>query len=299
MLEPFRELLSQVAPDATLLSVEPLVGGISATMNVVTFLDRQGSLARCVAREPGHWQDAESVAQEFAVIAALATGGLPVPRPFGLATTASGRPVMFLEYVEGRPELAPTDPESFVDQFADQLAEIHGFDYRQLPYEERATTDSPVPKAWQGPNHAQREPEVRAALDGWDHERDRNAPVLRHGDFWPGNLLWRDGRIAAVIDWEEWQVAEPLYDLAICRLDLAWILGWEAAERFTHRYLSRRPISTAALAAYDLCAALRPMGNMDEWAQAYPALGRPDLTLPKLEQVHQAFVDQALRALSR
>ena len=30
-----------------------------------------------------------------------------------------------------------------------------------------------------------------------------NRPVLLHGDFWPGNILWRDGRLVAVIDWEK------------------------------------------------------------------------------------------------
>src|SRR5438067_5191571 len=29
----------------------------------------------------------------------------------------------------------------------------------------------------------------------------RNERVLLHGDFWPGDTLWRDGRLVAVIDW--------------------------------------------------------------------------------------------------
>jgi len=28
-------------------------------------------------------------------------------------------------------------------------------------------------------------------------------PVVLHGDYWPGNVLWRDGRLVGVIDWEE------------------------------------------------------------------------------------------------
>jgi aminoglycoside phosphotransferase (APT) family kinase protein len=33
-------------------------------------------------------------------------------------------------------------------------------------------------------------------------------------------VLWRDGRIVAVIDWEDAQVGDPLADLANTRLEL-------------------------------------------------------------------------------
>jgi len=42
-------------------------------------------------------------------------------------------------------------------------------------------------------------------------------PTLLHGDFRLGNLLCRDNKIAAIIDWEIWAVGDQ-------RIDLAWFL---------------------------------------------------------------------------
>jgi aminoglycoside phosphotransferase (APT) family kinase protein len=42
-------------------------------------------------------------------------------------------------------------------------------------------------------------------------------PVLVHGDYHYGNMLFRDGRVMAVVDWEIAQIGQPLLDLGcIC-----------------------------------------------------------------------------------
>jgi aminoglycoside phosphotransferase (APT) family kinase protein len=38
--------------------------------------------------------------------------------------------------------------------------------------------------------------------------------VLLHGDFWPGNALWRDGALVAILDWEDAAIGDPLADVA-------------------------------------------------------------------------------------
>jgi aminoglycoside phosphotransferase (APT) family kinase protein len=60
--------------------------------------------------------------------------------------------------------------------------------------------------------------------------------VLLHGDYWPGNVLWHDGKIVAVIDWEDARLGDPLIDLAMSRLDLVWICGIYAMHMFTEQY---------------------------------------------------------------
>lgn len=51
-------------------------------------------------------------------------------------------------------------------------------------------------------------------LPAWD-----DAPLWSHGDMSPGNLLWRDGRLSAVIDYGSLAVGDPACDLMI-----AWSL---------------------------------------------------------------------------
>jgi aminoglycoside phosphotransferase (APT) family kinase protein len=44
---------------------------------------------------------------------------------------------------------------------------------------------------------------IRSVLEkAWPFPQ-RNASVLLHGDFWPGNTLWKDGQLVAIIDWED------------------------------------------------------------------------------------------------
>ena len=61
----------------------------------------------------------------------------------------------------------------------------------------------------------------------------RNPAVLLHGDFWPGNTLWRDGKLVAVIDWEDAALGDPLADLARSRLEVLWAYGGDAMHAFT------------------------------------------------------------------
>jgi hypothetical protein len=67
--------------------------------------------------------------------------------------------------------------------------------------------------------------------------RRPNADVLLHGDFWPGNVMFNGGEIAAVLDWEDAAYGDPLVDLACARLELTCAYGSDASERFTAHYL--------------------------------------------------------------
>jgi aminoglycoside phosphotransferase (APT) family kinase protein len=62
-----------------------------------------------------------------------------------------------------------------------------------------------------------------AALAVWDDALSAGAwhrpPIWFHGDLLPGNLLFRDGRLSAVIDWSGAGVGDPACDLMI-----AWSL---------------------------------------------------------------------------
>lgn len=67
----------------------------------------------------------------------------------------------------------------------------------------------------------------RALADAW-----RESPVWVHGDIAPGNLLFRDCRLAAVIDWGQCCVGDPACDLVI-----AWTVFDEPARDVFRRSL--------------------------------------------------------------
>ena len=61
-------------------------------------------------------------------------------------------------------------------------------------------------------------------------------PVLVHLDYWRGNLLWEDGQISAVVDWEEAAFGDPAVDVGYCRMELAIMGITEEAEEFVRVY---------------------------------------------------------------
>ena len=71
-----------------------------------------------------------------------------------------------------------------------------------------------------------------AAQRGW--RRVSQLPERRalvHGDYWPGNLLWRRGRLIGVIDWEQPRLGDPTKDVATCRGDLNILFGSAGCRR--------------------------------------------------------------------
>ncbi|MCA9973725.1 MAG: phosphotransferase, partial [Anaerolineales bacterium] len=137
---------------------------------------------------------------------------------------------------------------------------------------------------------------LRAALAAAAPRRP-NPPTLLHGDFWPGNVLWHNGRLAAIIDWEDAARGDPLIDLARSRSEIAWILGPAALDAFTRHYLALAAIHTADLPYWDLCAALRFLrlanGDLAGLAAYFAAYGRADITAATIRRHVHAFIAAA------
>lgn len=271
--DEIRAAVETVAPGAAIREIAPLGGGMSSEMFRVTLGDR-----RWVARFPGPEVRAileDPAVHELRVLEAVCAAGLPAPRPVALGACPEGR-FLLLEYLEGAATAAPSDPAGFVRQMAETLARIHAIDVGKfdfLPETRRRYAPRPGPM-----NAALREPEVVEALLA-EGELPPWEVVLLHGDFWPGNVLWRKGRLTGIVDWENALRGPALADLAISRLDVCWVLGREAMEAFTARYLELRPIDTGLLRYWDLRAALRPMRDLEAWVGPYAALGRTDVTV--------------------
>jgi aminoglycoside phosphotransferase (APT) family kinase protein len=205
-----------------------------------------------------------------------------------------------VDYVEGATEFAPADLEDFTAQTATQLAQIHSVagateKLSFLPkvdeiYLERfkvrpAKVDESIGEG-----------RIRDVLEAVWPLHPLNNPVLLHGDFWPGNILWRDDRLVAVIDWEDARLGDPVADLANARLEMIWAFGIDAMHSFTQHYQhvqsTRTTIDYAHLPYWDLFAALRPAFKISGWA------GNNAAKKKSMRERHRAFVDQAFEKLT-
>jgi aminoglycoside phosphotransferase (APT) family kinase protein len=301
----FDRLVQKFFPQGRLLRAWPLEGGISATMTALEIAAPSSGeqTGRWIVRRPkGPRRNSRSLEDEYRLLEIMHSLGLASPAPLALDISGEifAAPYMIIAYVEGRPDFAPAQPVDFALQMAEELARIHVVDGRRpdLAF---------LPRLEERPFIQQRPAQMDASLDegriwnmleaAWPFQR-YNDPALLHGDYWPGNILWQDGRLAAVIDWEDALLGDPLADLAISRLDLLWIYGRQAMQAFTRHYLAKTAIDRRCLPYWDLYAARRLArlagAELPGWAAFFAPYGREDITEHSIRKYYHYFVSQAL-----
>lgn len=270
---PFHRLARQLDPHSRLLRVWPLTGGYSADVTAFEIEHADRRREKFVVRRHGEADltaNPNIAADEFTLLATLQSAGLPVPPPVLVDADSFPTPVIVVGFVDGVSEFAPPDPVVFAVALAEWLARIHrlsppSVNLAFLPDHaaQVAARLSALPAA---ADADLREPEIRAVLSSAWPWQPRNRPVLLHGDFWPGNLLWRDARLAAIIDWEDAALGDPLADVGNTRLEVLWAFGDAAMHAFTRRYRQlQSSLDYANQPYWDVFAALRPAAALPTW----------------------------------
>jgi aminoglycoside phosphotransferase (APT) family kinase protein len=203
--------------------------------NITTIVSAQDG-REWVLREPppgNHAQSAHDVAREARIVSSLADSGIPVPRVIGTGVTPGGAGFFVMERVPGSPLESEDDAAALSVpqrhelglQVIHTLARLHTLDPvavgladlgrpSAMSYVERQIRR--LSMSWdrtgQGSRHDQ----------GWHLVQTRlsatlppeGPTVIVHGDFRLSNLLVRQSRITAVLDWELCTLGDPLADLA-------------------------------------------------------------------------------------
>jgi aminoglycoside phosphotransferase (APT) family kinase protein len=173
------------------------------------------------------------VLRQVPLLRALGAAGVPVPpvpwwdadeQWFGVPYLMTARlPGSTYAMRAPAPEVADIAPGDVLRQAIDALAAIHTFDWRTLLARWEEPKDLPTEIRFWDPILA------KSAEPAWvtqgERVRDRlltTAPVggpvgVFHGDFQTNNVLFHDGRLRAVLDWEISGVGDQ-------RLDLGWLL---------------------------------------------------------------------------
>ena len=269
------QAVAELEPGGQLVGMFELTGGVSANVLGLEIATSAGGRRRVVFRQhrsADFKQHGQTVTvTEYGVLAALHREGLAVPEPYlyddSGAVTA---PYLIIDWVDGSTELAPDDLPAALDQMAQFLVRLHSLDPSSLqlpglePIEDPLAAVVPYLPSTEAGHHA------RAMLGSGALRRGVNRCVLLHGDYWPGNVIWQDGRLVAVIDWEDARLGDPLADLATARVELLCRYGDDAMERFTDQYLAAHhdtigPLRLDSLALWELYVSAAALATMGDW----------------------------------
>jgi hypothetical protein len=275
-----------------------IVGGLGGTMDVLRREDGDlVVLKRYWLPEEGELSPAES---EYRALALAREHGISAPMPIWIDRIGLfPERAVVIGFIEGAVLLQPSDPLDWAAQLAETLVRIHAME---------PTPDDQQLFPLLGPGEGPHEDE-ESELDGWEHpltERLRTTrreamsslqpetAVYTHHDYWPGNTLWRDERLVAVVDWEGGVIGDPAIDVATCSFDIA-MLGLDgAADRFVdvYRQLSGRRLPN--LAYWGLMAAGRPLPDIAIWVPGWQAMGL-EIDAEEARGRHSSLIEAALQ----
>jgi aminoglycoside phosphotransferase (APT) family kinase protein len=299
--QQLERVVQKIYPAGKLLRAWELKGGVSAQVTALEIQDLEAGQLKVVLRQHGDadvQQNPHVAADEFRLLQILHSAGLAAPAPHLLDQSSEifPKPYIVVGYIEGEPAGTSASLNNVTSQLATQLARIHNLDCAKwelsfLPRQEERCAR----KLKQRPavlDHSLDEGHIRAVLEAAWPMAPLNPPTLLHGDYWPGNTLWQDGKLAGVIDWEDAAIGDPLADLGNARLEILWAYGLDAMLRFTDHYCSLRPVDLTHLPYWDLYAALRPASQLSQWAL-------DEATERKMRARHHLFITQAFNRLAR
>ena len=130
----------------------------------------------------------------------------------------------------GRVTWWPSDLDAWLARMAEALARIHAAPPPPPGLIRGFTAEAPAsyrPPAWaRHPRAWQRAAEIVSG------PVPAEPTVPLHGDFHPGNVLWRRRRVSGVVDWQAASTGPAAADVAYCRVNLL-TFGLAVAERFT------------------------------------------------------------------
>jgi aminoglycoside phosphotransferase (APT) family kinase protein len=231
-------LVLPLFPGQTIVSVEPVKGGLTNTNLKIRLSTRPGALLLRI------YQRGVAPAQKEMAVYRLIGAQVPVPHfiHFGAESRVTGHPYAIIDWIEGF-DLQAMFASLSADQLVDlgqaigrMLAAIHAFTLDKYGFlDADLKVQGPIDldkkgllaylhqRLVEGPGGARLGPELTSALlDFVAREGDmlaewRQQPCLVHGDFNGSNILIRRAEnhaweIAAIIDWEYAISASPAFD---------------------------------------------------------------------------------------
>ncbi|MGE7903304.1 aminoglycoside phosphotransferase family protein [Peribacillus sp. NPDC094092] len=298
--DKFERLVQKFDQGNKLIRAWELNGGISAQVTGIEILQSSGRIVKMIVRQHGDndlKHNPNIAADEHKLLGILKAAGLPVPMSYYVEQSCEifSKPCILIEFIEGKSEFSPSNLNDHILQLANNLAKIHRVHCADLPIsflpkventyvemlnnKERVILDETLNLSM-----------IRELLISLLPLPSKNKEVILHGDYWPGNILWKEGKLVSIIDWEDSGLGDPLADLANSQLEISYHFGMQAMNDFTHQYKSMmQELNYTNLPFWQLFAALR--------LSTFPAWGLEKSKENNWRKIHKSFVRQAINQI--
>ena len=290
-LDQLKTIVKMIYPQTELLKTWELTGGISAQITALEIVLSDGTVQRLVLRQHGkkdRTRNPNNAKDEYKLLQLLHRVGLPVPKPY--AFHLGDQSYILVEYIDGKTHSSSDLPLPDLHSLVHHLNRIHQIlptehDLSFLPdqdaiLEQTLQTNLPTNNR------------IHHALKRFYPRLKTNASTLLHGDYWLGNILWREHELVGIIDWEDAMLGDSLSDLGKSRLELTWLGGHPIADTYTQLYAEQMPhINMAHLHFWDLWGALR-LADFVSWFD-------DTAKVKDMQILYDEFVDRAIVKLSK
>lgn len=276
-------------------SIEALKGGISTS--VYRLISEKGDFVLRVI-DNADWLAIEPDLAEHEATGLRLLVNYDVPAPQLIAFDngdACKIPLVLSTYIPGKIVFQPDDLDTWLQQLALGMANLHRVDVPDFKWEFESWFD--VEKAKIVPQWIEK-PELwqKAVSIRQKPLPQHDSLCLIHRDYHPGNVLFQNGKMSGIVDWINVCRGVAFVDLAICRIDVMCLQGVEAANQLMAYY--EDTTGTLHQALWDIHAFLDFFDSegkiLKQVMKTWQDHGRTDLTLPIIYQRANAFLEDII-----
>ena len=240
-----------------------LEGGVSSEVFLITVESNKGE-EKIVLRTEGGPPAENSIKTEYLLLEKLHQTKVPCAKPIHLDHSKEilDKDFMLMTYLEGTIEIPKIKNFGFLNKMVGILKNIHNVDTKILPT--LPCRFDPTYDLFEFLPNARINKELKAILKGYDTSYS-GKPVLLHGDFWQGNILWTKDEISGVLDWEYAAIGDPVSDLAVASLELKYDYGKRGVDRFLDLYSKNFSIDQSRFSLWLIYVSASTLFFIDEW----------------------------------
>lgn len=262
--ERIQEIIEIFSPGADLMNFKRLEGGVSSDVFQIE-IELEKTLKKLVLRSEGGPPAENTIKTEFELLKILHETEIPCAEPLFLDTSRKilDKEFMLMSHLEGSIDIPDRKNLSAIKEIARNLRCIHETNTSYLP--NLPLRIDPLEDLFDYLPHGKNGDKLKKFLSTKNNTEYKGTRVFLHGDYWPGNILWKQKKITGIVDWEYAAIGDPFSDLAVTSLELRYEYGVEGMEELLEKYSSFLPIDRLRYSLWLIFVASSTLYFIHEW----------------------------------